>query len=117
MRIPEINETLKAFVQVLVKEEVRDKFVGREAYKILTLRKNIKQDKNYSEDTAKRAEKIKEECMKNSILANHLSQIFESYLTGQSKKLLINHWVQLEINQHPNGLPVNNVETGFLKDG
>ena len=38
MRIPEISETLKTFVQALVKEEVRDKFVGREAYKILKIK-------------------------------------------------------------------------------
>ena len=37
-RIPEINATLKTFVHTLVKEEIRDKFIGREAYKILKVR-------------------------------------------------------------------------------
>ena len=23
----------------------------------------------------------------------------------------------MEVNQHPNGLPVNNIDTGFIKDG
>ena len=43
-RTPEINATLKTFVHTLVKEEVRDKFVGREAYKILKLRQSILKD-------------------------------------------------------------------------
>ena len=93
MRIPEISETLKTFVQALVKEEVRDKFVGREAYKILKIKTQIKQDNNYKENTAKKAEKIKAECTLHSQLATDLSSIFESYSTGQSKKLLINHWI------------------------
>ena len=37
-RMPEINATLKNFVHTLVKEEVRDKFIGKEAFKILKVR-------------------------------------------------------------------------------
>ena len=37
-RVPEINATLKNFVFTLVKEEVRDRFIGKEAYKILKIR-------------------------------------------------------------------------------
>jgi hypothetical protein len=34
---------LKTFVYVLAKEELRECFVGREAYKIMNLKKKIKQ--------------------------------------------------------------------------
>ena len=37
-RVPEINATLKNFVHTLVKEEVRDKFVSKETYRILKVR-------------------------------------------------------------------------------
>lgn len=30
-RLPELRETLQAFVRILVQEELRDRFVGREA--------------------------------------------------------------------------------------
>ena len=42
MRIPEMNATLKTFVHTLVKEEKREQFIGREIYKILKLRAQIK---------------------------------------------------------------------------
>ena len=42
-RVPEINATLKNFVFTLVKEEVRDRFIGKEAYKILKIRQQLKQ--------------------------------------------------------------------------
>jgi threonyl-tRNA synthetase len=41
-RIPEICSVLKQFVFVLAKEELRQQFVGREAYKIINLKNKLK---------------------------------------------------------------------------
>ena len=43
-RLPELRETLKTFVHTLVQEELRDRFIGREAMKILKAKAVIKQE-------------------------------------------------------------------------
>ena len=74
-RVPEINATLKNFVFTLVKEEVRDRFIGKEAYKILKIRQQLKQEVN----DGLKGDRVRMECIKASILAKHISEIFESY--------------------------------------
>lgn len=43
-RLPELRDTLKSFVHTLVQEELRDRFIGREAVKILRAKQIAKQD-------------------------------------------------------------------------
>ena len=71
-RMPEINATLKNFVHTLVKEEVRDKFIGKEAFKILKVRQQLKQEVT----DGLKGERVRAECLKASILAKHISDIF-----------------------------------------
>ena len=43
--------------------------------------------------------------IKNSVLAEHLVDIFESFRTKTTKKLFLNKWIQFIINQNDEGAP------------
>lgn len=68
-----MKQTLKLFVHTLVKEEVRDCFIGREAFYIL---------KNQP-----------------SSLVKNLNLILDSFTHGGCYTLKINGWIQMSLNQ------------------
>lgn len=67
---------LKTFVHILVKEQIRDQFIGREAVKILRTKADIKSKVS---DSAILEEKIRNAILECSVLAQNLTDILESY--------------------------------------
>ena len=59
------------------------------------------------------SERIRNAILESSILAQNLTTILESYQNEQTKKLVINDWVQMMINQHPAGLQLSNIKVGL----
>ena len=91
-RLPELRDTLKTFVHILVQEELRDRFLGREAMKILRAKADIKSKVT---DGATLGERIRNAILESSVLAQNITTILESYQNEQTKKLTINDWVQM----------------------
>ena len=65
-RLPELRDTLKTFVHIMVQEELRDRFIGREAMKILRAKADIKS--KITDGTANE-EGIRNAILESSVLA------------------------------------------------
>ena len=76
-RLPELRDTLKTFVHILVQEELRDRFIGREAMKILRTKADIKS--KFTDSPANLSERIRNAILESSILAQNLTTMLESY--------------------------------------
>lgn len=78
----------------MAKEQIRDRFLGKECYKILRMKQQAFENKPKS-DLGKATLKI--EIIQNSLLAMHFKEVYESFAYRETKKIKINNWIQLTI--------------------
>ena len=83
--------------------------------KILKAKAVIKQENasNPAKNSPQVALRMRNACLETSVLAQNLTEILESYKNEQTKKLIINDWIQMQINQHPAGLALTNIKVGL----
>ena len=80
VRLPELRETLRAFVHILVQEELRDSFVGRETMQIVKKKAAVKQECQEQGVTGRNlAERIHHSLLGCSVLAKNLTEILTSF--------------------------------------
>eukprot|EP00347_Sterkiella_histriomuscorum_P020737 403336668 len=87
----------KAFA--FAKEQIRDGFIGKQSYKIFRLRQQMKENsKNLLENEK---DHLRRKIIKESILAQHLRDIFESFYLKKTTTIHVNNWMKFSLNQSP----------------
>ena len=82
--------------------------------KILRAKQASKQELHEKDQVGKLpASKMKILIRSHSVLAANLMDILESYQKGETKKLVINDWIQMQINQHPAGFTQPSIKVGL----